>query len=169
MHCRAVFALFISSLCISGCITSSSSLKRKTVVQHSRQPITTAMVKEKRATSQINYTFLDTINRENELLLTDSDFKKDIAQTQSVLSNNALPESLYRIQVFASNRIETVREQKKELEKNTDEPLFIDYDAPYYKLYAGGFSKRQEAQSTLLKLKRIGYTDAWIVSMKINP
>jgi hypothetical protein len=163
-----VIFIFICSLTLCGCISPSPSIKKRSIIQDSRIPIT-RQPEEKRITTRIVFTFLDTINYQNELRLTEDDFEKDAKTTESALSEAALPESLYRIQVFASNRIETVRAQKKELEKSTEEPVIIGYEAPYYKLFAGGFNKKQDAQSILLKLKRIGYVDAWIVSTKAIP
>lgn len=165
----AMFLLGIFFIMVfSGCFSSTSNFKKKTVIQNTRSVEPAETERPRKKAPIVRYTFLDTLNEGNELLLTDSDFETSAPADKSLLSSGALPESLYRIQVFASNKIETVREQKKELEKNTDESILIDYESPYYKLYAGGFVKRQEAQIALTKLKKIGYLDAWIVSKKIN-
>ena len=117
------------------------------------------------------YTFLDTINRGNELALTIDDFEKNGEQKVAIVTSHkgSGVEARYRIQVFASNRIETIREKKKELEKQIKEEVVIGYEAPYYKLYAGSFQRRQDAKIMLPKLKKLGYLDAWIVSINITP
>ena len=75
----------------------------------------------------------------------------------------------YRIQLFASSQIEALREQKKVAEEKTNLPVFIAYEAPYYKLFAGDFIQKADAEGNLKKLKKIGYNDAWIVSSKGTP
>ncbi|MBN1308399.1 MAG: SPOR domain-containing protein [Chitinispirillaceae bacterium] len=119
--------------------------------------------------SSVAYTFLDTVNRGNELLLTDADFGRSGRNSVSDgTSGESITATRYRIQVLASTRIEAARVQKKELEKKIAEQVVIGYEAPYYKLFAGSFLKRQEAQALLMKLKKIGFIDAWIVSAKVS-
>lgn len=155
-------------LFLNGCIMSSGVLQRKTTASESN--MSSGPSKERRTAKNVHSTFLDTLNVENEIVLGDNDFEKHsiTAPKESGLDNSGA-ESLFRIQVFASNRIETVREQKKELEKYTSEQVLIGYDAPYYKLYTGGFARRQDAQSVLIKLKKSGYPDAWITTVKDKP
>lgn len=152
---------------VAGCVGTSkmmeNNINRRTISEtnYSSQMI-------KREKKVVQYTFLDTINKENEIVLLDSDLsnsiQSDILGTTSTLSG---PE--FCVQVFASNRIESIREQKRILEKNTTEQIKIGYDAPYYKLYAGGYTTRQDAQITLMKLQRAGYQDAWIVDITNKP
>lgn len=118
----------------------------------------------------IQYTFLDTLNQGNELQLTDEPGDKQSDRVKNAgMSTPTLSGTRYRVQLLASSRIETVREKKKEVEKNIREPVVIGYEAPYYKLYAGDFLKRQDAQALLPKLKRLGYQDAWVVATKVSP
>ncbi|MCX7725825.1 MAG: SPOR domain-containing protein [Chitinispirillaceae bacterium] len=114
-------------------------------------------------------TYLDTLNQGKELVLTDNDFDKGsegiFSPSESGSTATLVAEKRFRIQVLASNRIETVREAKKELEKKISEQISIGYEAPYYKLYVGSFSKKADAKTLLMKLKNMGYNDAWIVAI----
>lgn len=153
---------------LAGCFGNKTG-KKKLSVEAGVQP-ESVVADEGFSPSKVAYTFLDTINSGNELLLTDADFgKSDQKDVSDGSSGKSITETRYRIQVFASNRIETAREQKKELEKKITEQVVIGYEAPYYKLYAGSFLKRQEAQAVLIKLKKLGLIDAWIVSTSVFP
>jgi len=154
-------------LLFTGCLTSTKMLgSRKNSV-----PRDTGITRQetRRAVKDVNYTFLDSLNENNEIVLRDTDLEKGNTEQGGSSSVSAATESLFRVQVFASNSIETIRERKKELEKSTNALVQIGYEAPYYKLYAGGFTRRQDAQVMLAKLKKIGYLDAWIVTTKDQP
>ena len=114
----------------------------------------------------VQLTFIDTLNRGKEIRLAGTDFKSTFNQAPQDQSPATLK---YRIQLFASSQIEALREQKKVAEEKTNLPVFIAYEAPYYKLFAGDFIQKTEAESNLRKLKKIGYNDAWIVSSKGTP
>jgi hypothetical protein len=47
-------------------------------------------------------------------------------------------------------------------------PVYVVFNAPYYKLLVGDFVKKNEADLALGKLKEIGYTDAWVARSRIN-
>lgn len=160
---RIVFFIVVCfAFVLMGCLSSQSGR----AVKDEQEDISDnrAMVDDD-LPKTIQYTFLDTVNRGKELVLTDSDFSSETdLGTSGETGTDGVKENRFRIQVFASNRIETIREQKKELEKKITERVDMGYDAPYYKLYTGSFVKRQDAQPLLKKLKALGYVDAWVVS-----
>jgi len=161
----AILGLFIL---FTGCVLTNSQQKR-TSDAPSVATAATAVEKDKTVPA-VQYTFLDTLNRGNELQLSDNDFSTESNRVENdIASAVTATETRYRVQLLASSRIETIREQKKEIEKKISEPVVIGYEAPYYKLYAGNFLKRQEAQVLLPKLKRLGFQDAWVVSTKAVP
>ena len=152
----------------SGCALTGMRQKKTTVATD--RDTTASAVDEDRAAPSVQYTFLDTLNRGNELRLSEDDFGNQSNKVENDMGAVvAATETRYRVQLIASNRIETVRERKKEVEKKISEPVVIGYEAPYYKLYAGNFLKRQEAQAILPKLKKLGFLDAWVVSTKVLP
>ena len=44
-----------------------------------------------------------------------------------------------------------------------DLPVTVVFEPPYYKLLAGDFAQRSEAENCCAQLKKIRYNDAWIV------
>ncbi len=154
-------------LFFTGCAVN---LHQKKSDETTPEDSTGASLEENEKRPMVQYTFLDTLNKGNELQLADEPGGKQFDRVKSTgVSTPALSETHYRVQLLASSRIETVREKKKEVEKKIREPVVIGYEAPYYKLFAGDFVKRQEAQALLPKLKRLGYQDAWVVATKVSP
>jgi hypothetical protein len=156
---------------IPGCTITEKSRQKSSEQQEITAEPKSVVVDDNKKRSSAQYTFLDTINQGNEILLNDSDFGRNSQKSLNDISTSSSvsAETKYRVQVFASNRIETVREQKKELEKKITDPVVIGYEAPYYKLFTGSFLKRQDAQLILIKVKKLGFVDAWIVSTTVVP
>ena len=118
---------------------------------------------------KINLTILDTLNKGKEIFLNENDFHQaSVTKTGNSSSETLQSESgnRFRIQVFASNQAERLKEERKRIEKQINISLSINYEAPYYKLYAGDFQKRTEADSALVKIKKLGFQGAWVVSMR---
>jgi len=119
----------------------------------------------------IRQTYLDTLNRGRELYLTDEELSPaaarflDGGRTDSVKKNET---EAYRVQCFASNDIEAARGEKRAIETKISKPVYIVFDPPYYKIHAGDFLERPDAEKLMTELKKIGYRDAWIVRGKMN-
>lgn len=155
----------IISICVylSGCNPQLRSVPVQTSVE-------TPEIK-KPDPKDIQLTFLDTLNAGNNVHLEESELigMADQTFTESDISApsvSAVPNVHYRVQVFASSQIETIREQKKMLESKIKQPLFIAFDTPFYKLYVGDFDKRPKAEAILPNVKKLGFEDAWVVSTK---
>jgi hypothetical protein len=118
-------------------------------------------------------TFLDSLNRGHEFSLTDRDFSPIIAESMAApaspqaASGAAEVPNGFRVQVTASSQIEKVRAEQKSLESRVSYPLYIIVALPYYKLLAGDFVRRGDADAATVKLKELGYADAWVVRSKI--
>jgi hypothetical protein len=128
-------------------------------------------------------TFLDTLNKDREVALTDADFPSRQAAAPAVpqavvVPNTVVPApvavpaprqeagvvpSRFKIQVLAGPNEQQVRQVKNNLAAKIDLPLSGSFEAPYYKLFAGDFSRHSEAESWCAQLKDMGYSDAWIV------
>lgn len=119
-------------------------------------------------TPGVQQTFLDTLNQGNEIGLSSSDFGKELHPTviQTVEQSATGLEIRFRIQMFASSSVESLREQKRMMETKVDLPFFLSYEAPFFKLFVGDFKSRVEAETYLSKIKKHGYTDAWIVTAR---
>jgi len=113
-------------------------------------------------------TYLDTLNSGKEIsLVADgsaaivTDKKDTIPQGKKVYPDG------FRIQLLASSSIEAVRAKKRTIEDELKLKVYIDFDAPYYKVYFGDYKNRKEADAALLKIKQYGYPDAWIVKSQV--
>ncbi|HUI93806.1 MAG TPA: SPOR domain-containing protein [Chitinivibrionales bacterium] len=117
-------------------------------------------------------TFLDTLNRGREITLSDKDFNPIIAETTAIApgkdgaGSSEVPNG-FRVQCFASSQIERVRAEQKNIEARVRFPVYIIFAAPYYKLLVGDFVKRADADAALVKMKELGYADAWVMRTKV--
>jgi len=74
----------------------------------------------------------------------------------------------YRIQVATSTSEESLVSIQKNLEKLTNEKIYIIFELPNYKIRVGNYLTRKDAEVLLKKLSRNGYRYAWIVPTKIE-
>ena len=169
-------------LCASLCIAAGCS--SPFVKQHpGQQPAETSTVRATEQSSPMKKsqeTLLDTLNKGHEAGLADSDFTPasassivpayttghSAASTVSPVQSTTEVSFRFRIQVFASSQIENLRQEKKDLETKVNLPFFISFESPYYKLYAGNFNKREDAEVYLPQFKKMGYNDSWVVRTK---
>lgn len=81
-------------------------------------------------------------------------------------ANPALSETVqgFRVQVFSTTQIDQARSRKAEFEAAfPDEWFYQTYQAPTYKLRAGNFLTRFEAERFARLLTDQGYREAWTV------
>ncbi len=118
----------------------------------------------------VTETILDTLNRGRELTISEKDFSPLMAETTTTAQIPAgkveVPNG-FRVQVIASSQIDRIRAEQKTLEEKVNYPLYIIVTPPYYKLVAGDFIKRNDADAAVTKLKDLGYADAWVVRSKV--
>jgi hypothetical protein len=78
----------------------------------------------------------------------------------------------YRVQVLGTTSYDDATNMKATVEGQfADEWFYIVYDAPTYKLRAGNFLERYEADRFAKLLAERGYRDAWVVPERVykNP
>jgi len=74
----------------------------------------------------------------------------------------------YRVQIFASSSYDQAMQTKSAAEAEfTDEWFYIVYDAPTYKVRAGNFIERYEAEKFARQLAEKGYKDSWVVPERV--
>jgi hypothetical protein len=91
-------------------------------------------------------------------------------ETTVGISNPPPPELVqgFRVQIHASSNIDQVSRQKQLAEEQyPTEWFYLVYDPPTYKLRAGNFLTRFEADRFLKELKEGGFRDSWIVPDKV--
>ena len=74
----------------------------------------------------------------------------------------------YRIQIFESTVSSIARAEAKRFQNILGDSVYIDFEAPLYKLRIGNFVERKKAEKAIESIERLGAKDAWIVRTKIN-
>jgi len=117
-------------------------------------------------------TFLDSLCKSKEVALSDKNIvpilSEPAASTAADITagKTEIPNG-FRVQCFASSQIDRVRAEQKVLESKISDPVYIVVALPYYKLLVGDYIKRQDADAAILKLKDLGYADAWVIRSKV--
>ena len=73
----------------------------------------------------------------------------------------------FRVQLTTSETYGDMRRALQVAEEVFDQPVFLDYDVPYFKLRVGDFKTRSEADLYALKAKAAGYPNAWVVVVTV--
>lgn len=74
----------------------------------------------------------------------------------------------FRVQIYSSSDIDEANAIKTAAESTfTGERFYIVYDPPMYKVRAGDFPSRHEADRFARVLREGGYNDAWIVPDRV--
>ncbi len=107
--------------------------------------------------------------------------KQDTVESKSVLSEMAtvrnvelpgavdtLNSQAFRIQIFTNKLYGEARQAMTVAEEIFDRPIFLDYEVPYFKVRAGNFAHREDAEDYLQKVKAAGYPNAWVVMVNVN-
>ena len=74
----------------------------------------------------------------------------------------------YRIQIFESTVSSIARAEAKRFQNILGDSVYIDFEAPLYKLRIGNFVERKKAERAIESIERLGAKDSWIVRTKIN-
>ena len=74
----------------------------------------------------------------------------------------------YRIQIFESTVSSIARAEAKRFQNILGDSVYIDFEAPLYKLRIGNFVERKKAERAVESIKRLGAKDSWIVRTKID-
>ncbi|MBN1983964.1 MAG: SPOR domain-containing protein [Chitinivibrionales bacterium] len=124
---------------------------------------------------KVRTTFLDSVNQGKEYFLSDSTFSQTASgkartdfSSQDSRSSTPTP-AVFRIQIIASTSLEVVKYKQKEFDRDFNVKSFIAFSQPYYKLFAGEFPDKSNADRMLPKIKDRGYSDAWVVKTDLKP
>jgi hypothetical protein len=74
----------------------------------------------------------------------------------------------YRVQIFLSDDLREASRIMAEARERFEEEVYLEYDAPYYKVRVGDFGTESEGQGLLKMAQRFGYQDAWLVRTVIS-
>ena len=106
----------------------------------------------------------DTANADSITLIAD---KPAIVERPLNLGIDKLNNQTFRIQIGATELFGDARREKQIAEEVFDQPVYLDYEVPYYKLRVGSFADRRSAEQYLRKAKMAGYKNAWVVTVRV--
>ena len=120
-----------------------------------------------------------------EIQVIDHKIVKDIQPNWPVIINNVLDDSTsfkflpsldsvksesegYRVQVLATRYFERADSLAVIMKNTVSDSVYVDFEAPNYKVRIGDFIDRDSAESLQQELMQMGYKSAWILRARIN-
>ena len=120
-----------------------------------------------------------------EIQVIDHKIVKDIQPNWPVIINNVLDDSTsfelllsrdsvqsvsegYRVQVLATRYFERADSLALIMKNTVRDSVYVDFEAPNYKVRVGDFIDRNSAESLQQDLVQMGYNSAWILRSRIN-
>ena len=120
-----------------------------------------------------------------EIQVIDHKMVKDIQPNWPVIINNVLDDSAsfeflssldsvqsvsegYRVQVLATRYFERAESLAVIMKNTVSDSVYVDFEAPNYKVRIGDFIDRNSAESLQQELVQMGYNSAWILRARIN-
>ena len=120
-----------------------------------------------------------------EIQVIDHKIVKDIQPNWPVIINNVLDDSTsfefllsldsvqsvsegYRVQVLATRYFERADSLAVIMKNTVSDSVYVDFEAPNYKVRIGDFIDRNSAESLQQDLVQMGYNSAWILRTRIN-
>ena len=120
-----------------------------------------------------------------EIQIIDHKIVKDIQPNWPVIINNVLDDSTsfelllsldsvqsvsegYRVQVLATRYFERADSLAVIMKNTVRDSVYVDFEAPNYKVRVGDFIDRDSAESLQQDLVQMGYNSAWILRSRIN-
>ena len=120
-----------------------------------------------------------------EIQVIDHKIIKDIQPNWPVIINNVLDNSKsfeivlsldsvqsvsegYRVQVLATRYFERADSLAVIMKNTVSDSVYVDFEAPNYKVRVGDFIDRESAESLQQGLVQMGYNSAWILRTRIN-
>ena len=158
------FLLLISTSLLISCSSSKESEKTKNLAEF------TAELRKFEATfqpSDYNPDVKEFFKEEKERPSTEQDSEREevVVETPELVPG-------FRVQVFSAQEIDEANARLVEVQGLfPDEWFYLVYDAPTYKIRAGNFLTRFDADRFVSQLSTRGYRDAWVVPEKVikNP
>lgn len=81
---------------------------------------------------------------------------------------DTLNNQVFRIQLFTSKLYSEARHEVEIAEEIFDQPVYLDYEVPYFKVRVGNFSSRLAAEEYQQTARTAGYSNAWAVVVNID-
>lgn len=81
---------------------------------------------------------------------------------------DTLNHEAYRVQLLTTKLYGEARKAERVAHEIFDQPVYVDYEVPYYKLRVGSFADRETAEEYQLRAKSAGYRNAWVVLVMVD-
>jgi hypothetical protein len=84
------------------------------------------------------------------------------------LPEDTVQSQLFRVQLLTSKVYGEARHAVTIAEEIFDQPVYLDYEVPYYKVRVGNFGDREGAEEYQMKAKAAGYPSCWVVVVNVG-
>jgi cell division septation protein DedD len=74
----------------------------------------------------------------------------------------------WRVQVFASSNLQLADEEAERLRGEVEVPVYVEFEPPFYKVRAGNFLVKQDAEEFRDAVKRRGWDSAWVTETLVR-
>jgi len=88
--------------------------------------------------------------------------------TEVPVGSDTLNNQVFRVQLFTSKYYFEARKALAVAEEIFDQPVYLDYEVPYFKIRVGNFGNRDEAEMYQQKTREAGYGSAWVVVVNLG-
>ena len=75
----------------------------------------------------------------------------------------------FRVQILATNQLAKAEQLQKDLSTILNQNIYIDFEAPNYKVRVGNFIDRNKAEIFRQYIIKEGYQSSWIIRTRIEP
>jgi hypothetical protein len=104
----------------------------------------------------------------SRLVIVDQGSSISRPEAMNFQSTDSLPAQVFRVQLYTSKLYGDATRLTRIGKELCLPPVTLDYDVPYYKVRAGAFSTRIEAEIQVARAKALGFGEAWVV-VTANP
>tara|TARA_B100001758_G_C18168050_1_gene482732 strand:- start:45 stop:464 length:420 start_codon:yes stop_codon:yes gene_type:complete len=88
--------------------------------------------------------------------------KSSIDSTQIIIEG-------FRVQILATKQLAKAEQLQKDLSTILNQNIYIDFEAPNYKVRIGNFIDRNKAEIFRQNIIKEGYESSWIIRTRIEP
>lgn len=120
-----------------------------------------------RGSDKSTSTFLDSLNEGREIVLQADDFlRPGQGEPTSEQDSGASSAAGFYVQFFATVQKDYAEKEKERIQSDLNVTVFMTYEDPYYKLRAGRFETREQAEAFKQQMTESGHRTVWIVRSK---
>jgi len=91
-----------------------------------------------------------------------------LASTAPAGTADASNSQSYRVQLFTGLVYGEAKQIGRVAEEIFDQPVYVDYEVPNFKVRVGNWTDRASAEAYQQKARSVGYANAWVVMVGVN-